>query len=95
MTGEVVIGRHEIDGDDVFALGQVYETTSVETRQYEVHRRYLDVQYIHRGHKLIYWTRLATLTNGTMVGSLLGLGRANGAAPMGVAEVSGYFPVHA
>lgn len=66
MNDDVAIGRHDIEGDDVYALVQGYDTTPVETRQYEVHRRYLDVQYIHRGHELIYWTPLATLTTETM-----------------------------
>lgn len=66
MTDDVAIGRHDIEGDDIYALVQGYDTTAVETRQYEVHRRYLDVQYIHRGHELIYWKPLAELTDETM-----------------------------
>lgn len=66
MTDDVAIGRHDIEGDDIFALVQGYDTTPVESRQYEVHRQYLDVQYIHRGHELIYWKPLAELTDETM-----------------------------
>jgi len=66
MTDDVAVKRHDIDGDNVYALVQGYDTTPVETRQYEVHRQYLDVQYIHRGHELIYWKPLAELTDETM-----------------------------
>lgn len=66
MTDDVAIGRHDLDGDDIYTLVHGYETTPVETRQYEVHRRYLDVQYIHRCHELIYWKPLAELTDETM-----------------------------
>lgn len=66
MTADVRIGRHEIDGGTVYAMVQSYDTTPVETRQYEVHRNYLDVQYIHSGRELIYWAPLAALTGETM-----------------------------
>ena len=66
MTDDVAIGRHDIEGDDIYALVQDYATTAVETRQYEVHRQYLDVQYIHRGRELIYWSPLDLLTEETM-----------------------------
>lgn len=66
MTDDVPVGRHEIDGDDVFALVQCYDTTPVETRKYEVHRKYIDVQFIQRGRELIYWCPLPLLTNETM-----------------------------
>lgn len=43
-------GRVEIDGDDVFALVQDYETrTRTPADPWEAHRRYIDVQYIAAG----------------------------------------------
>ena len=66
MNDDVSIGRHDIEGDDVYALVQSYETAPVEAHQYEVHREYLDVQYIHSGRELIYWSPLAELTDETM-----------------------------
>ncbi len=66
MTDDVTLGRHEIDGDNVYALVQSYDTAPVETFQYEVHREYLDLQYVHRGRELIYWSPLAELTEETM-----------------------------
>lgn len=66
MTDDVTVGRHDIAGDDAYALVQSYDTTPVATRKYEVHRQYLDVQFIHRGRELIYWSPLAELTEETM-----------------------------
>ncbi|MCM0649347.1 YhcH/YjgK/YiaL family protein [Clostridium swellfunianum] len=39
-------GRYEIDGDDVFALVQEYETKELEGAKYEAHQKYIDVQYM-------------------------------------------------
>jgi len=66
MTDDVPVGRHEIDGDDVFALVQAYDTMPTDKRFYEVHRKYIDVQFIHRGREIIYWVPLPMLTNETM-----------------------------
>ena len=43
------LGRHEIDGDRLFALVQEYETRLPGDCVWEAHRRYIDVQYVVRG----------------------------------------------
>jgi biofilm protein TabA len=60
------VGRHEIAGDDVFALVQRHFTKPVAERPFEAHRKYIDVQYVRRGRELSYWAPLALLTNVTM-----------------------------
>jgi biofilm protein TabA len=47
--GAVPLGRHEIDGDRLFALVQEYQTRLPADCVWEAHRRYVDVQYIVRG----------------------------------------------
>ena len=42
-------GRHDVNGDAVFALVSDYETRSPEETFWEAHRRHVDVQYVHRG----------------------------------------------
>jgi YhcH/YjgK/YiaL family protein len=59
-------GRYEIDGEDIFAFVQQHLTKPIEERQYEAHRKYIDVQYIIRGREVIYWAPLPLLTNVTM-----------------------------
>lgn len=60
------VGRHGIDGEDVFAFVQQHLTKPIEERQYEAHRMYIDVQYMIRGREMIYWAPLPLLTNVTM-----------------------------
>jgi biofilm protein TabA len=62
MTDQFPVGRHEIDGDDVYAMVQSFATTAVETRKYEAHRKYIDVQYLISGREVIYWAPLPLLT---------------------------------
>jgi len=47
-------GRVEIDGEQVYALVQSYETRSGEPK-FEAHRKYLDVQYVAAGEEIIGW----------------------------------------
>jgi biofilm protein TabA len=56
------IGRHEIDGDSAYALVQHYETRPVAGAALEAHQRYIDIQYVARGHEAIHWAPLAGLS---------------------------------
>jgi biofilm protein TabA len=42
-------GRHEIAGDDAYALVQDYVTKPAEPGMWEAHRKYVDVQYVASG----------------------------------------------
>ena len=53
-------GRVDIDGEDVYALVQSYETLAGEPR-FEAHRRYIDIQYVVSGAEIIGWAPLAAL----------------------------------
>jgi YhcH/YjgK/YiaL family protein len=66
VTDSSRIGRHEIAGEDIFALVQQHQTRPIRERQYESHRTYIDVQYILRGCEHMVWAPLALLTNVTM-----------------------------
>jgi len=46
-------GRHEIDGDDVFALVSTYDTGPATEKRFETHRLYLDLQYVAAGTERI------------------------------------------
>jgi biofilm protein TabA len=48
-TGELEVGRHEIDGDKMFALVSVAETEPKQDRKPEAHDRYIDIQYLASG----------------------------------------------
>lgn len=45
----MALGKYEIDGSDVYAMVQQYETKPVEQGAWEAHRKYIDVQYMVSG----------------------------------------------
>src|SRR3989304_2957642 len=48
-------GRVDIDGQQVFALVQRYETVKTDAPRFEYHRKYIDIQYIASGKEIICW----------------------------------------
>lgn len=50
-------GRIDIDGERIFAILAAETTQSPEKRQWEVHRRYVDVQYLLEGEETIGFAR--------------------------------------
>ena len=57
----VALGRHELDGDRLFALVQEYDTRPPDACVWEAHRRYIDVQYVVRGLERMGHARLGQL----------------------------------
>jgi len=55
-------GRVEIDGTQVYALVQSYDSKpKTDQPRFEAHRRYIDVQYIVSGKEHIGWAPLETM----------------------------------
>ena len=54
-------GRVDIDGDDVFALIQSYDSMPASEKQYESHRTYADIQYVASGNEVIYYAPTPSL----------------------------------
>lgn len=46
-------GRYPVDGEDVFALVQTYETGPATEKRFESHRVFLDIQYVFEGEERI------------------------------------------
>lgn len=65
VNSDLTEGRHDIDGDEVFALVQSYVTRPAEDSLFEAHRKYIDVQYIHSGRETILWAPLAAMKEST------------------------------
>jgi YhcH/YjgK/YiaL family protein len=61
VDGTQALGRHDLDGDHCFALVQTYETKPLEKAKFEAHRKYIDVQFIHKGRETILWAPLASM----------------------------------
>jgi len=49
-------GKYEIDGENVFALVQEYNTRPYSAGKWESHRKYIDVQYIVSGKEKMGFT---------------------------------------
>jgi len=47
------IGKHEIDGDDIFVSVNEYLTKNKDESYLEAHQKYIDIQIITRGTELI------------------------------------------
>jgi biofilm protein TabA len=47
------IRRHDLDGDNLFALVQEYDSKNVEDAKYEAHKNYIDIQYVAEGKELM------------------------------------------
>lgn len=60
------VGRYDIDGEEVYAFVQKHLTRPIEERQYEAHRKYIDLHYIVKGREVVYWAPLPLLSHITM-----------------------------
>jgi YhcH/YjgK/YiaL family protein len=66
LPADAAVGRHEIDGEEIYAFVQQHATKPVAEKLLEVHRRYIDIQYMVRGREIIQWAPLADLRECTM-----------------------------
>jgi YhcH/YjgK/YiaL family protein len=57
----VAIGRHDLDGDRLFALVQEYTTRVADDCVWEAHRKYIDVQLVAAGVERMGFANLAQM----------------------------------
>lgn len=55
-------GRYDLDGNNMYALVQQYETRPRDKGLWEAHRRYIDVQYVAAGSETMGYAPLDTMT---------------------------------
>ena len=53
MSENVGVGKYEIDGKDVFAIVQEYETKLKENTSFEGHENYIDIQCVIEGREIL------------------------------------------
>jgi YhcH/YjgK/YiaL family protein len=58
-------GRYEIDGKNLFALVQIYDSLPREQGKWECHQNYIDIQYIAEGIEQIGFTNIDNMTIST------------------------------
>ena len=49
----IVPGKYEIDGDNLFVIVQEYKTLDAANEQMESHKKYIDVQYMITGEEFV------------------------------------------
>jgi biofilm protein TabA len=55
VRDDIAAGRHDIDGESVFAIVVRNTPSPLADQPMESHRRYVDIQYIHRGREGMIW----------------------------------------
>lgn len=61
------VGRHEVDGDSIYAMVQEYLTKPQAEGKWEAHRRYIDLQYVTQGAEGIGYANIHHLQQGQYV----------------------------
>ena len=51
---EIPDGRLQLDGDKLVAIPQHYKTHAFDSKKFEVHQKYIDIQFIVSGSEKIY-----------------------------------------
>ena len=64
ITFIISVGKYEIDGENIYALVQQYNTKLKKDGFWEAHRRYIDLQYVIQGAEKIGYANLSRLTQG-------------------------------
>ena len=65
IKNKVNDGCYKIEGNDLFANIDSYQTVNEHEKRFEAHRKYIDVQYIVKGTEAIYWLNVQDLTSET------------------------------
>jgi len=52
------LGKYEIDGNDIFALVNEYNTKDESEGKLEAHKKYIDVQFVAKGSELMGYAPL-------------------------------------
>lgn len=58
---EAAPGKYEVDGENLFYVVDEYETQPIEDGRLEIHRKYMDIQYIVSGCECIGYSTLEGL----------------------------------
>ena len=57
----LAVGRHDIDGDEIYVMIQEYETRARAAGKWESHKLYADIQYLLSGKELMGYAELGAM----------------------------------
>lgn len=63
----ISVGRHDVDGNAIYALVQEYTTKQKSEGKWEAHRRYIDLQYVVQGAEGMGYANIHHLQQGKYV----------------------------
>lgn len=63
LPPDIACGKYPIDGDNVYAVVQRYETMNASDVLWECHDKYWDIQYVVSGHETIAWEERGMIEN--------------------------------
>lgn len=63
--GKFKPGKYEIQGTEVYALVQQYETKPLEKGAWEAHRKYIDVQFMLEGCEIMGYANISKMSPAT------------------------------
>ena len=63
----IPVGRHDVDGDAIYALVQEYTTKQKGEGKWEAHRRYIDLQYVVQGAEGMGYANIHHLQQGKYI----------------------------
>lgn len=55
------IGRVDLEGTDLYALVQEYDTQEASGKKWEAHEKFIDIQYVGAGTEILGWAPAGTL----------------------------------
>jgi YhcH/YjgK/YiaL family protein len=58
---ELAVGKYEIDGENVFAIVQSYDTKPLSEGKWEAHQKYIDIQHVISGNEKMGFAPLKTM----------------------------------
>jgi YhcH/YjgK/YiaL family protein len=56
----IAIGKHEIEGDNIFAIVNEFETKDKHECEAEAHKKHIDIQYVVKGTEMFGYAPLTT-----------------------------------
>jgi len=68
-TGNLQSGRYNVDGNDIYALVQCYDTKPYGESKFETHDCYADIQILLEGEELMYTADRKDMSNPTSYNS--------------------------
>ncbi len=57
------VGKHIIDGEDLFIFVNDYTTKNIEEAMWEGHKEYIDIQYVIQGKEMMGYTSISNMTD--------------------------------